>query len=98
MLAYLPKLYMENFNPHWPMFDPESFNFANISPLAGVAICCVGAIYSRQAAAKRLAAAVMLVQRPALISKLVCIMSDLIPWSMSSKFCRQLVGRVQKIR
>ena len=71
MRARYPALYAAHFERHWPLLGTHTVDLNALQPALGVAVCCVGSMYDGVLAHRRLATAVMLVQRTALITKLV---------------------------
>ncbi|KZT65633.1 hypothetical protein DAEQUDRAFT_814142 [Daedalea quercina L-15889] len=70
MRARYPALYAAHFERHWPLLGTHTVDLSTLYPALGVAVCCVGAMYDGVPAHRRLATAVMLVQRTSLITKL----------------------------
>lgn len=71
MVELFLQLYFKYFNPHWPLVDPVTFRSNDARTHLTIAMCCIGAMYDSNIESHHLAAAAVLAQRPALLSKMV---------------------------
>lgn len=71
MAERLLQLYSKHFHPQWPLVDQAKIYNGDIPAQLALAMCCVGAMYDSDPESQNIAGAVVLVERPALLSQIV---------------------------